>query len=98
MCSLPKAIPGWPTFNASKRRKAADQNLFFQLVSSSHRLRFEATLDLLRKGDSVVSTGVAGIGKSTEINAYLMEFIANIGKEGWPKEVWYRYNHTYIYC
>ena len=49
MYSLPKAIPGWPTFNASKQRKAADQNLFFQLVSSSHRLRFEATLDLLRK-------------------------------------------------
>ena len=37
-----------------------------------------------------MSTGVAGIGKSAELNAYLMEFLSNIGKSGWPREVWYR--------
>ena len=70
---------------------ASDTNLFFQRVNQTHALRFAATIDLLRKGDKVVSTGLSGVGKSTELNAYLMVFLSNIGKEGWPKEVWYRY-------
>eukprot|EP01036_Dinobryon_divergens_P029326 gene29325-38405_t len=52
--------------------------------------------DLLRKGKLVVSTGVAGIGKSTEMNTYLMEFLGNIGKEGLPKEVWYRIEESLL--
>ena len=87
---LPKVISKWPSFYASKQKEASDKNLFFHCISGTHALRFNATVDLLRRGKQVVSTGVAGIGKSAELNAYLMEFLSNIGKSGWPREVWYR--------
>ena len=89
---LPSGVPEWPSFYASKQSDAADKHLFFHRVSSSHALRFNATVELLKKGKRVVSTGLAGIGKSTELNAYFMAFLPHIGEEGWPPEVWYRFN------
>lgn len=96
MYILPVNLPMWPSFYSSKQVKAVDRHLFFHRVSSTHSLRFHATIDLLRRGDRVVATGVAGIGKSTEINAYLMPFLANIGNPGWPTEVWYRYETSLL--
>lgn len=92
-------LPGgkkWPSFYPMKQRRAADTNMFFQRVSNCQVMRFKATVDLLRKGDQVVSTGVAGIGKSTEVNAYLIEFLHHMGEKGWPPEVWYRFDGTLL--
>lgn len=93
---LPASISEWPSFYPSKQDDVTDRNLFFHRVSQTHSLRFNATADLLRAGKKVVATGVAGIGKSTEFNAYLMLFLSNIGKEGWPIEVWYRYDNSLL--
>lgn len=92
MYLLPANISEWPSFYSSKQEEATNRNLFFHRVSQTHSLRFNATVDLLRAGKKVVATGVAGIGKSTELNAYLMVFLANVGKEGWPSEIWYRFD------
>jgi hypothetical protein len=35
---------------------------------------------------------LSGIGKSSEVNGLLLEFLPHLGEEGWPKEVWYRYD------
>jgi hypothetical protein len=40
----------------------------------------------------VVSIGLSGIGKSTSVNSLLLKYLPNIGKEGWPKDILYRYN------
>ena len=92
MYILPKHISHWPTFCPMKQKKAKDRNMFFHRVSASHRLRFEAVVELLNMGEHVICTGVAGIGKSTEFNAYLMKYLSSIGMKGWPPEVWYRYD------
>ena len=88
MFVLPAMISKWPSFYASKQEEVSNMHLFFHRVSQTHRLRFNVIVDLLRQGKKVVSTGVSGIGKSIELNAYLMTFLANIGQEGWPKEIW----------
>lgn len=91
MFVLPNGLK-WPSFYASKQKKATAKHLFFQRVSQTHKLRFDATVDLLRRGEQIVSTGVAGIGKSAELNAFLMEFLKHVGEPGWPPEVWYRFD------
>jgi hypothetical protein len=96
MYILPKALECWPSFYATNQRNAADKLLFFHRVSGTHKIRFDATVQFLREEDQVVCTGLAGVGKSTELNAYLMEFLRHIGDEGWPPEVWYRYNTTLL--
>ena len=95
MYALPVHM-NWPTFYASKQTKATDKHLFFQQMSSTHSKRFNAIVDHLRNGKKVVSTGLAGIGKSTELNAYLMKFLANIGNPNWPPEVWYRFDSNLL--
>jgi hypothetical protein len=92
MYVLPKSIDKWPSFYCGKQYNAANKHLFFHRVSDTHRLRFEAIVNLLRNGEQMVSTGVSGIGKSAELNAYLMVLLKHMGEEGWPKEVWYRFN------
>ena len=42
---------------------------------------------MLRKGRSVITVGLPGIGKLTEMNYMLMIFLRNIGQEGWPKVI-----------
>ena len=95
MYALPVHM-NWPTFYASKQTKATDKHLFFQQMSSTHSKRFNAIVDHLQKGEKIVSTGLAGIGKSTELNAYLMKFLANIGNPNWPPEVWYRFDSNLL--
>lgn len=96
MYILPTHISMWPTFYASSRRKTADKHLFFHRVGSNNRLRFDICINELKDGVCVACTGITGIGKSTEYNAYLMTLLANIGNDGWPKEVWYRFDVTVL--
>lgn len=86
----------WPSFYATKQENASDTNLFFQRVSKDQIGRFNATMELLKKGKKVVSTGAAGIGKSTEVNAFLMEFLRHMGEKGWPPEVWFRFDEILL--
>lgn len=96
MYILPASSKRWPSFYPTKQAEVTDRNVFFHRVSQTHTLRFNATVDLLRAGKRVVATGVEGIGKSAELNAYLMLFLANVGKEGWPTEVWYRFEEILL--
>jgi hypothetical protein len=89
---LPKNIPSWPSFQATKQENACCSEIYFKRFADSNLPRFNKNVELLRKRDKVISTGFAGIGKSMEVNGLLMEFLSHIGEEGWPKEVWYRYD------
>jgi hypothetical protein len=95
MYALPEG-KSWPTFLATKQRRAKDTNIFLHRFSTTHELRFHETVKLLRKDEIIVNTGLAGIGKSIEFNAYLMKFLNNIGNEGWPNKVWYRYDNKLL--
>ena len=81
----------WPTFCDPIQIGSNDKNIFYQLTSKTHKIRFNETLNLLRNGHHVIGTGLSGIGKSSEMNAYLIRFMKNIGEDGWPPEVWYRF-------
>jgi hypothetical protein len=92
---LPDNKMRWPTFFSPKQLTEACQHMFFQRVSPVNKFRMEKTVNLLRGGKKVICTGLAGIGKSTEMNAYLMGFIKHLGETGWPPEVWYRVEKYY---
>jgi hypothetical protein len=87
---LPNNISQWPSFVADKQKIELCPEIYFKRIADSNLPRFNATVELLKNGKDVVSTGLSGIGKSTEVNGLLMEFLANVGKVDWPMEVWYR--------
>jgi ABC-type transport system involved in cytochrome bd biosynthesis fused ATPase/permease subunit len=89
---LPTSISRWPSFRATKQYKAACCEIYFKRVADSNGPRFDETVRLLKGREKVVSVGLSGIGKSTEVNGLLMQFLFHIGKPGWPGEVWYRCN------
>jgi hypothetical protein len=92
---LPKDL-NWPTFFANKQSLVSSPNIYFQRLADTHGHRQEATIKLLKQRRTVISIGLAGIGKSTELNSFLMEFVSNIGKEGWPQNIFYRVD-SYLY-
>jgi hypothetical protein len=75
-----------------KQETAGSSELYFKRVADSNGPRFNETVRLLLEGEQIVSTGLSGIGKSTEVNGLLMVFLGHLGEVGWPKEVWYRVN------
>jgi hypothetical protein len=87
---LPNNISQWPSFVADKQKSELCPEIYFKRIADSNLPRFNATVELLKNGKDVVSTGLSGIGKSTEVNGLLMEFLSNVGKVDWPKEIWYR--------
>jgi hypothetical protein len=87
---LPKNIPSWPSFKATQQKNELCPEIYFKRIADSNLPRFNATVELLRARKDVISTGLAGIGKSAEVNGLLMEFLSHMGEEGWPKEAWYR--------
>ena len=87
---LPKTINKWPSFYALKQETASSSEVYFKRVADSNGPRFNETVRLLLEGRKVISTGLSGIGKSTEINGLLMVFLRHLGEVDWPKEVWYR--------
>ena len=93
---LPSNIQRWPSFYAMKQRDAKSCQLYFKRINDTNLPRFDETIKLLNKGRQVVSTGLSGIGKSTEINGLLIEFLKNMGTNGWPKEIWYRFDFNMI--
>jgi hypothetical protein len=93
---LPKNILMWPTFFASKQKSELCKEIYFKRIADSNLPRFDETVRLLLNRKDVISTGLSGTGKSTEVNGLLMEFLAHLGEEDWPKEVWYRYDEVMI--
>ncbi len=91
---LPKTISYWPSFFAGKQKFELCREIYFNRIADSNKYRLDETIRLLRQRMDVVSIGLPGIGKSTEINKLLMEFLSHLGDEGWPMEVWYRYDYT----
>lgn len=88
---LPKSLPHWPTFCGIKQEKACSCHIFYERIGDSHGSRIGKTISYLNSNSKVVSIGLAGISKSTEINTFLMRYLPNIGQPGWPMEVLYRF-------
>jgi len=89
---LPSSVEMFPSFFSNKQRGASCKHLYMQQTSATHTRRFNDIVRELRGGKRIVGTGLSGIGKSMEMNLYLMEFLKNINSEGWPEQVWYRYD------
>jgi hypothetical protein len=87
---LPTSIPEWPSFFSMKQDDATE--IYFKRVADTNGPRYMETINLLKQRMTVACTGLTGIGKSTEINGLLMDFLSHMGEKGWPGEVWYRYN------
>ena len=93
---LPKSLKKWPSFCAMKRNTERFPEIYFKRIADTHTLRFNETVKLLRDKEKVISTGIAGTNKSTEVNGLLMTFLANIGNEGWPNKVCYRFDNEML--
>ena len=86
---LPKTVKKWPTFVVSKQESAGCPEIYFKRIGDTNGPRYEETVNLLLKGEQVISTGLSGVGKSAEVSGLLMDFLRHMGEKGWPKEVWF---------
>ena len=93
---LPKTIPQWPTFAATKQESERCPEMYFKRIADTNIPRFDETVRLLKDRKKVISTGLSGIGKSTEVNGLLMVFLSHLGGQDWPKEVWYRCDNKMV--
>lgn len=82
----------WPTFLSVKQASIPAANIYFERVNKIDNSRREETIALSREGRLVVAIGVAGTGKSAELNSFLMKFISKMGETGWPKHVYFRFD------
>ena len=80
----------WPTFIETKQRHQDFKNIYFQRQTIVDANRRTYSLDLLRKKETVIWTGAAGIGKSCDINHILIELLSHLGEDSWPSMVAYR--------
>jgi len=94
---LPKGLDRWPSFFVSKKQTKADCCDVYVRRMKSHNIgRVEKSLELLKKGDTVIWLGLPGIAKSTDINFVLMQLIKHMGESGWPTRVAYRIDDKII--
>jgi hypothetical protein len=85
----PQNLDMWPSFKYSKQEEALGKEfLFIRRDLASDNRRKEVTR-LLLAGEKAVCVGSPGIGKSSEMNYHLMEFLQHMGDEGWPEIVVY---------
>ena len=85
------AMESWPTFSTSKQISAIGSDvLCLPDDRISQQRRQDVLLTLRSTDDSVMLLGAPGIGKSSEMNFYLREFVAHMGEKGWFSTVLYR--------
>jgi hypothetical protein len=87
---VPNSIRKWPSFLAPKQDDSANPHIFYHRVSKSQQIRFNAVIELLKKGRKVVSTGLSGIGKSSDMNYFLLYFLSQMKENSWPTMILYR--------
>ena len=79
---LPKSISRFPSFFSHKQKGVTCPEIFFRRISPADKKRVDYTFEKLLEGISIITIGLPGIGKSTEMNFILMTFLGNIGKKG----------------
>ncbi len=89
MCFRSVYLNGPRSFRRSKRMHL--QPLFYIKLSAISRNCF-----FVKKGKKILSTGAAGRGKFSELNIYFLTFLSRLGKNGWPKSIWYRFDETLL--
>jgi hypothetical protein len=66
-------------FDLPKKRSTIAADLIFRRIRPIDEVRFAKTITALKKGRKVVWYGHPGIGKSTEANFVLLEFLRHLG-------------------
>lgn len=74
---LQLAVFVWCIFT-TKQRKVGCPHFYFKRIADSHIRRFQETVKLTSNNDHVVSIGLPGIGKSSEINGSLLKFLPHL--------------------
>lgn len=74
-------ISRWASFYATKRENECCPEVYYR-IADFYTCRFEETIRLLNANKKVTSTGLSGIGKSTEIVGLLMRYLKPLGTEG----------------
>ena len=87
---LPKSVLKWPSFYDSKQRNAYACEVLCVRTDMMNSVRRKMIVDYTLLGYDSITMGPAGIGKSSESNFMLLDFLRNIDKEGYPRYVLYR--------
>jgi hypothetical protein len=96
VCHFPRELGTFPSFfDSAKQCEAVSTDLIFRRIRPIDEVRFIKTINTLKKGRKVVWCGHPGIGKSTEANFVLLEFLRHLGDgedSEWPTKVAHRVN------
>ena len=87
---LPKSVLKWPSFYDSKQKNTYACEVLCVHTDMMNSVRRKMIVDYVLLGYDSITMGPAGIGKSSESNFMLLEFLRNIGEEGYPRHVLYR--------
>jgi hypothetical protein len=102
VCHYSRELGMFPSFfDSFKQCEVVGAELLFRRVRPVDQARFENTIAALKKGSTVVWCGHPGIGKSTEANFVLLEFLRHLadGEDSeWPTKVAHRVGgQLYLY-
>lgn len=96
VCHFPRALGKFPSFlDSAKQYFAVSSDLIFRRIQQVDQMRFDGTIDALKKGYHAIWCGHPGIGKSTEANFVLLEFLLHLsdGEDSeWRTKVAHRVN------
>ena len=98
---LPEIEDGivWPSFFYRQKQSAAiSTHLLYVRTDETSIVRRNNIMRILQEGRSTVVVGSAGCGKSSEMNAILVQLIQKmLASEGnWPKAVFFRYPRVMV--
>ena len=87
---LPKSVRKWPSYYDKKQLKAQSCEVLCIRTDRMNNVRRKMIVDYTLLGKQSITMGPSGIGKSSESNYMMLEFLRNIGRDGYPRNVLYR--------
>ncbi len=87
---LPKSVRKWPLFYDTKQDEAHSCEVFCIHTDRMNNMRRKMIIENTLLGRKSITMGSTGIGKSSESNFMLLEFLRNIDRDAYPRNVLYR--------
>ena len=87
---LPSTVVQWPSFYNTVQKQAIATEVLCIHTDTMNNVRRQMIIENTLLGHDSITLGSSSIGKSSESNYMLLEFLRNIGQEGYPRNVLYR--------
>lgn len=87
---LPSTVVKWPSFYNTVQKQAIATEVLCIRTDMMNNVRRQMIIENTLLGHDSITKGPFSIGKSSESNYLLLEFLRNIGQEGYPRNVLYR--------